>query len=115
MLTAEKLKNYGANIEEGLARCMNDENFYLRMVNMAIEDKNFERLAEATESGEIPRIFEAAHALKGMLGNLALTPLFQPASEITELARTGTQADYPALWEKLAEARKTLRALQDEN
>ena len=115
MLTAEKLRTYGADVDEGLARCMNNEAFYLRMVDMALKDGNFERLAEATESGEIPRIFEAAHALKGMLGNLALTPLFQPASEITELARAGTRADYPALWAKLAEERKALQALRDEN
>ena len=28
MLTIEKLKEYGANVEEGLARCLNNEAFY---------------------------------------------------------------------------------------
>ena len=115
MLTAEKLRAYGADVEEGLARCMNDEAFYLRMVNMAVEDRNFGRLEEAVEQDEIPRIFEAAHALKGMLGNLALKPLFRPASEMTELARAGDHADYAALWDELAKARKKLQALRDEN
>ena len=74
MLTVNKLKTFGADVESGLARCMNNEAFYLKMVNMAAEDAGFERLKAAVESKEIPRIFEAAHALKGMLGNLALTP-----------------------------------------
>lgn len=114
MLTTEKLRTFGADVDEGLARCMNDEGFYLRLVDMAPEDKGFVRLKEAVEKGEIPRIFEAAHALKGMLGNLALTPLFRPASEITELARAGSDADYAALWEELSARRSELQALRDE-
>ena len=115
MLTVEKLKNYGANVEEGLERCMNNEAFYLRMVDMAIGNDGFDKLAAAVEKGEVPQIFEAAHALKGMLGNLALTPLFQPASEMTELARAGTAADYAALWETISARRSELRTLRDEN
>ena len=115
MLTVEKLKNYGANVEEGLERCMNNEAFYLRMVDMALGNDGFDKLDAAVEKGEIPQIFEAAHALKGMLGNLALTPLFQPASEITELARAGTDTDYAALWSRLNEEKKKLQALRDEN
>ena len=44
MLTIEKLKAYGANVDEGLSRCMNNETFYLRLVNMAANDAGFERL-----------------------------------------------------------------------
>ena len=115
MLTAEKLRAYGADVEDGLMRCMNDEAFYLQMVNMAVGDAGFERLEKAVESGEIPRIFEAAHALKGMLGNLALTPLFQPVSEMTELARAGSEADYASLWDGIAARLRTLQALRDES
>ena len=32
MLTIEKLRTFGADVDEGLARCMNNEGFYLRMV-----------------------------------------------------------------------------------
>ncbi len=33
-------------------------------------------------------------ALKGVLGNLSLTPLYEKASEITELLRARSEADY---------------------
>ncbi len=115
MLTVNKLKTYGADVESGLARCMNNEAFYLKMVNMAAEDAGFERLKAAVESKETPRIFEAAHALKGMLGNLALTPLFQPASEMTELARAGKDADYASLCDGIFDRLRELQALRDEN
>ena len=31
MLTVEKLKDYGADVEKGLARCANNEALYLRL------------------------------------------------------------------------------------
>ena len=31
MLTIEKLQNYGADVDEGLNRCMKNEAFYLRL------------------------------------------------------------------------------------
>ena len=115
MLTIEKLRNYGANVEEGMARCMNNEAFYLRLVNMAAEDKGFDRLRTAVESGDKKECFEAAHALKGMLGNLALTPMAEPASEMTELLRTGVDTDYQSWLKQILEQKEKLAALRDED
>lgn len=86
-MTLEDLKAYGANTEEGLARCMNNEAFYLRMVNLALADRNFDELKRAMDAGEARAAFEAAHALKGSIGNVALTPIYQPACALTELLR----------------------------
>lgn len=87
MLTVEQLKACGANAGEGLARCLNNEAFYLRMVGMGLGDKNFDRLREAVAAGDAREAFEAAHALKGVMGNLALTPLYASLSELTERLR----------------------------
>ena len=87
MLTVDALKERGAKVEEGLARCMNNEGFYLRLVDMALKDTNFEALRAALAQNDAKAAFEAAHALKGALGNLSLTPLFEPASALTELLR----------------------------
>ena len=86
-MTLESLRTYGANTEEGLARCLNNEAFYLRMVNLALADKNFDELKRAMDAGETRAAFEAAHALKGSIGNVALTPIYQPACALTELLR----------------------------
>ncbi len=86
-MTLEDLKAYGANTEEGLARCLNNEAFYLRMVNLALADKNFDGLKQAMDAGKARAAFEAAHALKGSIGNVALTPIYRPACALTELLR----------------------------
>ena len=87
MITIEKLAAYGADTKAGLGRCLNNEAFYLRLVGKEMEDPNFARLQEAMAAGDMKAAFEAAHALKGALGNLALTPIFEPVSELTELLR----------------------------
>ena len=87
MLSIDALRDYGANTDEGLARCFKNESFYLRLVGMGLKDANFDRLKEAMDNKDTAAAFEAAHALKGSLGNLALTPLYRPVSELTELLR----------------------------
>ena len=89
----DDLRAYGADVEEGLARCMNNESFYLRMVGLAKVEKNIDVLYAAADAGDVQGMFAAAHALKGVMGNLALTPLFAPASELTELLRGKTEVD----------------------
>lgn len=113
MLTIEALRAYGANIDEGLARCLNNEAFYLRLVGMGAADKNFALLNDAMVRGDKKAAFEAAHALKGVLGNLALTPVLTPVQEITELLRREADADYAPLLAQINEQHKALLDLID--
>ena len=108
MLTLDKLKAFGADTDEGLARCMNNEEFYLKMINMGLADERFESLGPVLEKGDKDQAFELAHALKGVLGNLALTPIYEPFSEMTELLRAKQDADYEAMYKKVMAQRKEL-------
>lgn len=87
MITIEALKEYGADTASGLARCMNNEAFYLRMVSLELGDQNLDRLAAALAEGDARAAFEAAHAIKGVAANLSLTPIYTPVAELTELLR----------------------------
>lgn len=114
MLTINALREYGANVQEGLERCLNDEGFYLEMVRMALDEEGFKRLSDAIEAGDKKSAFEAAHALKGVLANVALTPLYEQVSEVTELLRARKDADYPAFLEQILRKRDDLIAIQNE-
>lgn len=111
MLTIDSLREYGANVDEGLARCFNKEDFYLRLVGMLQQEQGFDKLEQALAAGDLDAGFEAAHALKGVLGNLSLTPLYNPVSEITELLRARTQMDYGPLLAQIREKRDALKEL----
>ena len=111
MLTIEKLKDFGANIEEGLGRCIGNEALYLRLVRMIPAEANFDKLQSALQAGDLDAAFEAAHALKGVFGNLSLTPMFEVCSEMTELLRARTDMDYTPLLQDLLAKREVLRTL----
>lgn len=110
-MTVEELKALGANTEEGLARCMNNEDFYLRLVKMALADDGYARLRAAVEAHDLDEGFERAHALKGMLGNVSLTNLVEPVIEMTEALRAREDRDYSGLLDKMDEELEKLRAL----
>ncbi len=115
MMTVDALKSFGANVDEGLRRCMNNEGSYLKMVSKAVQNDSFEKLEGALEGavkeGDLGAAFDAAHALKGVLANLALSPIHEPICEIVELLRGKTQMDYSPLVQKILEKRNELKAL----
>ena len=113
MLTIDALKELGADTESGLARCLNNEAFYLKFVGMAIDDKNYAALRTAVEAGDLRAGFEAAHALKGMLGNVSLTNILDPVLEMTEALRAGEERDYTPLLDKMDEELAKVKALRD--
>ena len=111
MLTIDNLKSLGANTDEGLARCLGKEDFYLRMVSMALADDGFERLMDAVRKGDLNEGFERAHALKGVLANVSLTTLAEPIIEITEELRAHNDIDYSDLLNRIDEELKKYRSL----
>lgn len=99
MLTIDSLREYGANVDEALVRCMNNEAFYLRLVNKVKADTRLAALEQQLKDKDLDSAFETAHTLKGMYANLSLTPLTDPVSEMTELLRSRSDSDYSALLE----------------
>ena len=76
-----------------------------------LSDERFEALGEALREGETEKAFEMAHALKVVVGNLALTPVYQPISELTELLRYKKEGDYHGLYSKMMEERERLLSM----
>ena len=111
MITIDKLKEFGANTDEGLGRCYGNEALYLRLVNMIPAEANFDVLRDAADKNDLDKAFEAAHALKGVLGNLSLTPMFEKCSQITELLSARTEMDYAPLIDELLSQKAELESI----
>ena len=114
MLTIAALNAYGANTAEGLGRCLGREDFYFRLIGMAVKDPGFEKLSAALAAGDAKAAFDAAHALKGILGNLALTPLYTPVSQLTELVRREELEGTAALLTEIESKHQELKALAED-
>lgn len=110
MITIENLRVFGADVAEGVRRCLDDEEFYLDLVKSTIPDERLTELEECLAAKELDKAFEVAHALKGMYGNISLTPIYEPLSEITELLRDRKDVDYSPF---LAEAKEQKQKLND--
>lgn len=111
MLTLEKMRDLGIDPTDGLTRCMNNEIFFFKMISMAVANDYFDTLGPALEKNDLESAFEAAHALKGVIGNLALKPIYEPLAEMTELLRAKKQADYISMYRPIKEIRDQLLAL----
>ena len=111
MLTVDGLREFGANVDEGVTRCAGKEELYIKLVGRIPADKSFEALPEAIEKGDLDGAFEYAHGLKGVLANLSLTPILEPVERITESLRSRTDRDYSDDLAEMAEAKKKLDEL----
>jgi len=112
-VTIKELADLGADTNEGVKRCAGNEAFYLMMIPKAIDAGRYKNLEESINVGDLDKAFEEAHALKGILANLSLTPILKPVDEITELLRSRQQTDYSGLisemWDKRNSFEKILR------
>ena len=93
MNVLDSLKAAGADTEDGLKRCLGKEDFYLKMVNLALKNENFELLEGALKTEDYVKSFELCHALKGVIANVSLTPLYDLISDLTEKLRACTGAE----------------------
>ena len=108
MITIEGLRNNGADVETGLSRCVGKEDLYLKLVNMGLGDAKFEELGTVLQSNDLDQAFKICHALKGVIGNLAITPLYEALSQMTEKLRNNEAADYSAMYSDILAIRKKL-------
>ena len=93
MTVLDSLKAAGADTEDGLKRCLGKEDFYLKMINLALKNENFELLEGALKTEDYVKSFELCHALKGVIANVSLTPLYDLISDLTEKLRACTGAE----------------------
>jgi len=90
----EELNELGVDVDEGLERVMDDEPLYETMLGMFIEkvDSN-PIMLEDFNAESLDGLISQVHILKGLTGNLAMTPLFEGYKQVLDLLRTGCQEE----------------------
>ena len=109
----KRLDEYGADVEGAMARFLNDEELYESCFASFLKDEVFFRLSEALECGDYERAFEAAHTLKGVAGNMGLTPMYCAVCAIVEPLRKKEESNLMVLHAAIVEQHEALRRLQD--
>ena len=83
----DELKGLEVNVEEALNRFMNNVQLYERMLgklNATVKDME---VLEFIGRGDLETAVANAHTLKGVMGNLSITPLYQGYTQIVALLR----------------------------
>ncbi|MDE6133322.1 MAG: hypothetical protein K2G04_08110 [Oscillospiraceae bacterium] len=87
MSKIDELKALGVNIEEALDRFMGNGALYEKMLNKLTAAVNDVQVLPFFEAGDHKTALENAHALKGVTGNLSITPLYKGYTEIVDELR----------------------------
>ena len=88
----EFYNSIGGNYENAIKIMMNDV-FIERMLDKFFLNNVYSELISAYEKNDIQAVFALAHSLKGVTGNLALTPLYEISCKITEATRSLKEAN----------------------
>lgn len=85
----EELKNLGVNVDEGLERVMDDAPLYETMLGMYVDKVASNPISmDDFDADNLTTLIERVHILKGLTGNLAITPLFAGYMQMLDSLRT---------------------------
>lgn len=98
----DELESLGVNVTEGLDRVMDDMPLYEMMLGVFVDTVNENPISLEDFAGDdLEELINRVHMMKGMTGNLSLTPLFNSYVEILGLLRENRPKEGQAVMEKL--------------
>ncbi|MGO5051191.1 Hpt domain-containing protein [Lachnospiraceae bacterium LCP25S3_G4] len=96
-----ELKQWGCDVDGALQRFIYDDELYKMCLIKFKDDENFVLLEKAMLGGNYISAFESAHTLKGVAGNLGLTPLCESISIVVERLRINSYDGIEDLYEEI--------------
>ncbi len=81
---AQKLAAYGIDYMDAMDRMDDNAELYKKLALKYLNDQNYANLVAALEVKDFDGAYKAAHALKGVSGNLSFTDLFKAAASASD-------------------------------
>ncbi len=98
----EELKGLGVDVDEGLGRVMDDTSLYEMMLGMFLDSiRDNPVSAEDFDGSDLDTLIKRVHTLKGITGNLAITPLFEGYTESLGLLRNNQPKEAKTVFERM--------------
>lgn len=102
----------GGDYDEVIGR-LRSERMVQKFVLRFLDDKSYELLCGAMESGNYEEAFRAAHTIKGVCQNLSFTRLYEVSNRLNEALRNGPTPEAPGLVEAVkTEYEQTVAAIR---
>lgn len=103
------------DVDGALSRLFGDGALYASLVGAFVQDDTMTQLETAIRNREWDDAFTAAHALKGLAGNLGFIPLFHETGELVLLIRGGRISEIGAALKKVEHCYDNLIAVISQN
>ena len=97
----KELEALGVNTEEALRRVSGNSALYIKMLGKLTAAANDLEVMPCIEKEDYEAAVTNAHTLKGVTGNLSLTPLYNAYTEITNLLREQKYGEAKDVLEKI--------------
>lgn len=106
-----RLSEYGADMEGIYDRFTGNDELYAKCFKDFIDDPNFKLLEESVIAKDYAKTFKAAHALKGLSGNLGLFPFYDALCAMVESLRAKDYKNIVQEYSKVKDQYELLKAL----
>ncbi len=104
----QELKGLGVNTDEGLKRMGGNSSLYERMLVKLKDMIKDSPVRMDFDCNDYDDVIEAAHAIKGASGNLAVKPVYESYSEIVKLLREQQPEQAKKILEKVLPAQNAI-------
>ncbi len=84
-----ELTKYGIDYEDAMDRVGGSAEFYEKLAIKYLDDSHYADLVAAMEVKDFDEGYKAAHALKGVSGNLSFADLFRASAAVSEALYQG--------------------------
>ena len=116
----QQLEENCADVEATLKRFMGNDAIYQKFLGKFPADPNYANLGTNIEAGAFEEAYKCAHALKGVVGNLGLTPIFEKVSALVEELRNKAADEVDAaraneLWQEIKTVYEKFIVIINEN
>lgn len=88
-----ELKDFGVNIDEAMDRFMHNDELYKKMLLKLPSNIESQPVMSFIEKENYEQAKANAHALKGVTGNLSITPLYKAYSKAVDLFKANKPND----------------------
>lgn len=85
----EELRALGVDIDDGLKRISGNETLYKRLLGSFVKTIKEQYVQPDFDSVEYTETTQKAHTIKGVAGNMSITPVYKSYTEIVDLLRAG--------------------------
>lgn len=115
MFDVDELMALGINVDEALERFMGKQSLFERMLNKLPKAVKDYEVLEYFITKDYETAVANAHTLKGVTGNLSVTPLYNAYTEIVNLLRANNPDEAQKILEDILLKQEKIVAYIEEN